>query len=649
MPVLQDILIILAASIVIIVISSRLKIPAVVGFLITGMLIGPHALALVKNTSEIEMFAEIGIVLMIFIVGIEFSLRKLKQIKTLIMKAGGGQVVITILAVVLIASLLGFKVQNSVFFGFLVSLSSTAIVLKLLQDRQEVDSPQGRINLGVLLFQDLSVVPMIVLVPLLALKGSLNVEMTTLKILIALISVAGIIAAARFLMPPILNLIVKTRLKEIFIIGSLFLCLGMAYATYELGLSLALGAFVAGIIISESRYSPQVIADILPFKEGFNSLFFISVGMLLDLRYVYENYFIALGLGAGIFLLKALIVILIVLMLKYPFRIAIICGFGLAQIGEFSFIIAKLGFDYELISTSMYQAFLASSVLTMMFTPFAFNLSPKFAIRLTKGKMVLPVKKKTEGRFTNHVVIVGAGVSGKTFARVLGETGIGYVFVELNPDTVKRMAEEGEAVVYGDASRFTILEEAQIKTARAIVFVISDPFIIHYAIANARRLNKNVYIIVRTRHVSDIDGLYEAGADMVFAEEYEASIEIVARVMSLFGLPPNIINTQINIIHQQRYGLLMGKPDTQSMQDQIARIIAAGTTEVFYVMQNSRAVGKTIKELAIRKQTGASVISVVRGNDHFPNPPVDFKFEEGDMIVLMGIHAQVEKAVEYLG
>jgi CPA2 family monovalent cation:H+ antiporter-2 len=648
MPVLQDILIILAASIVIIVISSRLKIPAVAGFLITGMLIGPHALALVKNISEIEMFAEIGIVLMIFIVGIEFSLRKLKQIRMLLIKAGGGQVVITILAVVLVASLLGFKVQNSVFFGFLVSLSSTAIVLKLLQDRQEVDSPQGRINLGVLLFQDLSVVPMIVLVPLLALKGTLNIEMTALKIFIALISVAGIIIAARFLMPPILNLIVKTRLKEIFIIGSLFLCLGMAYATYELGLSLALGAFVAGIIISESRYSPQIIADILPFKEGFNSLFFISVGMLLNLHYVYENYLIALGLGAGIFLLKALIVILIVLLLKYPFRIAIICGVGLAQIGEFSFIIAKLGFDYELISTSMYQAFLASSVLTMMFTPFAFNLSPKVAIRLTKGKMVLPVKKKTEGRFTNHVVIVGAGVSGKTLARVLGETGIPYVFVELNPDTVKRMAEEGETVVYGDASRFTILEEAQIKTARAIVFVISDPFIIHYAIDNARRLNKNVNIIVRTRHVSDIDGLYEAGADMVFAEEYEASIEIVARVMSLFGLPPNIINTQINIIHQQRYGLLMGKPDTQSMQDQIARIIAAGTTEVFYVMQNSRAVGKTIKELAIRKQTGASVISVVRGNDHFPNPPVDFKFEEGDMIVLMGIHAQVEKAVEYL-
>jgi CPA2 family monovalent cation:H+ antiporter-2 len=423
----------------------------------------------------------------------------------------------------------------------------------------------------------------------------------------------------------------------------------MAYATYELGLSLALGAFVAGIIISESRYSPQIIADILPFKEGFNSIFFISVGMLLDLRFVYENYLTAFGLGAGIFLVKAFIVFVLVLLLKYPMRIAFICGAGLAQIGEFSFIIAKLGFDYELVSNSMYQAFLASSVLTMIFTPFAFSLSPKVAVKLTKGKIVLPIKKKVEGKFTNHVVIVGAGVSGKTLARVLKETGVPYIFVELNPDTVKRMAEEGEIVVYGDASRFTILDEAQIKTARAIVFVISDPFIIHYAISNARRLNKNVYIIVRTRHVSDIDRLYEAGADMVFAEEYESSIEIVARVMSLYGLPPNIINTQINIIHQQRYGLLRGVPDTQSMQDQIARIIAAGTTEVFYVMQNSNAVGKSIKELAIRKQTGATVISVVRGNEHHPNPPVDFKFEEGDMLVLMGIHAQVEKAVEYLG
>jgi CPA2 family monovalent cation:H+ antiporter-2 len=649
MPVLQDILIILAASIIIIIISSKLKIPAVAGFLITGMLIGPHALALVKNPDEIELFAEIGIVLMIFIVGIEFSLKRFKQIRALIIKAGGGQVIVTILVVVAVALLLGFRIQNSIFFGFLVSLSSTAIVLKLLQDRQEVDSPQGKINLGILLFQDLCVVPMIVLVPLLALKSGLNIETTLLKISLAVISVIVIIIAARFLMPPILNVIVKTRLKEIFIIGSLFLCLGMAYATYELGLSLALGAFVAGIIISESRYSSQIVADILPFKEGFNSIFFISVGMLLDLRFVYENYLTAFGLGAGIFLVKAFIVFVLVLLLKYPMRIAFICGAGLAQIGEFSFIIAKLGFDYELISNSMYQAFLASSVLTMIFTPFAFNLSPKVAVRLTKGKIVLPVKKKVEGRFTNHVVIVGAGVSGKTLARVLKETGVPYIFVELNPDTVKRMAEEGETVVYGDASRFTILEEAQIKTARAIVFVISDPFIIHYAISNARRLNKNVYIIVRTRHVADIDRLYEAGADMVFAEEYEASIEIVSRVMTLYGLPPNIINTQINIIHQQRYGLLRGVPDTQSMQDQIARIIAAGTTEVFYVMQNSNAVGKSIKELAIRRQTGATVISVVRGNEHFPNPPVDFTFAEGDMLVLMGIHAQVEKAVEYLG
>ncbi len=650
MALLQDILIILAASIVIIIISSKLKIPAVAGFLITGMLIGPHALALVKNTADIEILAEIGIVLMIFIVGIEFSLRRLKQIRTLIIKAGGGQVVITILSVVLIAIAIGFKIQNAVFFGFLVSLSSTAIVLKLLQDRQEVDSPQGKINLGVLLFQDLCVVPMIVLVPLLAFKGSLDIETTLLKILVAAVSVAGIIIAARFLMPPILNLIVKTRLKEIFIIGSLFLCLGMAYATYELGLSLALGAFVAGIIISESRYSPQVTSDILPFKEGFNSIFFISVGMLLDLRFVYENYLVSLGLGAGVFLLKAIIVFALVLFLKYPMRIALICGVGLAQIGEFSFIIAKLGFNYELISAEMYQAFLASSVLTMIFTPFAFNLSPKVAVKLTKGKTIFPVKKKTESeKFINHVVIVGAGVSGTTLARVLKETGVKYIFIELNPDTVKRLAGEGETAVYGDASRLTILEEAQMKTARAVVFVISDPFIIHYAIANARRLNKNVYIIVRTRHVSEIDGLYQAGADMVFAEEYEASIEIVARVMSLYGLPPNIINTQINIIHQQRYGLLRGKPDTQSIQDQIARIIAAGTTEVFYVMQNSKAAGKTIKELAIRKQTGATVISVVRGNEHHPTPPVDFKFEEGDMVVLMGIHAEVEKAVEYLG
>jgi CPA2 family monovalent cation:H+ antiporter-2 len=546
--------------------------------------------------------------------------------------------------------LLGYGVQYAIFFGLLVSLSSTAIVLKLLQDREEIDTPQGKINLGILLFQDLCVVPMIVLVPILALRGEINFEASSLKIVAALVYGSIMFVAAKFLMPPILNLIVKTRLKEIFIIGSLFLCLGTAYATYKLGLSLALGAFIAGIIISESRYSPQIISDILPFKEGFNSLFFISIGMLLNLRYVYDNYMITTGLGIGIFILKAVIVIAIVKTLKYPMRIALISGVGLAQIGEFSFVLAKLGFQYELLSTNLFQAFLASSVLTMIFTPFAFNLSPGVAVKLTKGKMALPVRNeaKTE-KITNHVVIVGAGVSGKTLARVLSETGVLHLFIELNPDAVKRVVEAGKNVVYGDASRRTILEEAQINTARAIVFLISDPFIIHYAIANARRLNKDVYIIVRTRHVSEIDKLYEAGADMVFAEEYEASIEIVARVMSLYGLPPNVINTQINIIHQQRYRLLRGERDTQSLQDQISRIIAAGTAEVFYVLKGTKVAGRTIKELAIRKQTGATVISIVRGNEHFPNPSVNFKFMEGDMIILTGIHSQVEKAIQYLG
>jgi CPA2 family monovalent cation:H+ antiporter-2 len=413
------------------------------------------------------------------------------------------------------------------------------------------------------------------------------------------------------------------------------------------------------MIISESRYSPQVVADILPFKESFNSIFFISVGMLLDLRYVYENYLVTIGFGIGIFLLKMTIIFFLVLLLKYPVRIALISGMGLAQVGEFSFIIAKLGFGYELISAELYQTFLASSILTMVFTPFAFNLSPKVAIKLQKGKLVLPLKRKavvefaagkeTAGAITSHVIIVGAGVSGKTLGRALNETGVPYLFIELNPDTIKQMAQAGEIMVYGDASRETILAEARIANARAIVFLISDPFIVHYAISSARRLNKDVCIIVRTRHVSEIDRLYEAGADAVFAEEFEASIEIVAKVMGIYGLPPNIINTQINIIHHERYGLLRGVPAEQSLTDQVARIIAAGTTEVFYVMGRSNAANKSLGELDVRNKTGATVISVVRGEEHFPNPPPEFVFKEGDMIVLMGVHKQVDEAVRYLG
>jgi monovalent cation:H+ antiporter-2, CPA2 family len=661
MHVLQDIVIILISAVVIILICSRLKIPSVVGFLLTGMIIGPYSLGFIKDTHVIEIFAEIGILLMMFIVGIEFSVKKLRRIKRLIIIGGGGQVIFTGAATVIVAMLLGYEYNSAIFFGFLVSLSSTAIVLKLLQDKRQLDSPAGKIELGILLFQDLCVVPMVILTPILALSAAGD-DMTDslMKIGTAFVIINVVFFTARYLMPRVLLLIVRTRQKEIFIIASLFICLGFAYLTDYLGLSLALGAFIAGLIISETRYSHQVVADILPFKESFNSLFFISIGMLLDFGFVLGNPVQVLSMGIGFFLLKAFLVFSLVILLKYPIRVAVIAGMGLAQVGEFSFILAKLGLSYNLISSDIFQAFLASSIFTMIFTPFAFNLSPGAALRIDKGKLFKPLKRlvakegpvndnEDKEELKNHVIIVGYGLNGRNLGRVLRSRKIGYVIIELNPDTVKEAAGKNEYVVYGDATKGHILEEAGIRYAKVVTFAISDPLVIDHAVATARTLNPKTHIIARTKYVSDIDLLYELGADTVFAEEYETSIEILAKVMMLYGLSKESINRELGELHKQRYAQIRDKYEEFKIEDKIHQVIHEEINIDSYTITNScRAEGKTIGGLNIRAESGATIISVVRGKENFANPPAEMKLKEGDMLILMGTIEQVEKAVEVL-
>lgn len=660
MHILQDIVIILVSAIVIIIICSRLNIPSVVGFLLTGMIIGPYAIGLIKNTHDIEIFAEIGVVLMMFIIGIEFSIKKLHRIKKIILIGGGGQVIITTAIVVGAALLYGYGINSAIFFGFLVSLSSTAIVLKLLQDRRQLDTPQGKIELGILLFQDLCVVPMVILIPILGLKGGGEMTDSLIKIGTAFVAINIVFFSVRYLMPYALNIIVKTRLKEIFILASLFACLGMAFLTNYLGLSFALGAFMAGLIISESKYSHQVVADILPFKESFNSLFFISIGMLLDFNYVVQNIPIVLSLGTGIFLLKGLIVFSIVIFLKYPVRIAIIAGMGLAQVGEFSFILVKLGLSYELISDNIFQAFLASSIFTMIFTPFAFSLSPKAAQKIEKGKLLKPLdrfalkqnqrpgeNKKRE--LENHVIIVGYGLNGKNLAKVLKNRNINYAIIELNPESVKEAATKNETVVYGDATKAKILEEAGIRKARVITFAISDALVIDHAVANARYLNEKVYIIARTKYVFDIDRLYELGANTVFAEEYETSIEILASVMMKYGFSKEAINKEINELHKQRYAKIRDRHGEEKLEDKIQRALHDEIhIDSFKISSKCTAEHKSIGELDLRAKSGATILSIVRETEQISNPQADFILKEGDVVVIMGTPEQAEKAVEML-
>ena len=515
---LQDFVLILAAAVLIIFVSHRIKLPPVVGFLVTGILIGPGGFSLIRDSEAIDTLAEIGVVMLLFLIGLEFTFDRLKRIQRYFWLGGGLQVIATIALAALLFGLAGISVKEAFFFGFLVSLSSTAVVLKSLADRGETDSPQGRIALGILIFQDLAIVPMIALVPVLSDARSGSLAAVLGRFLLSTAAIAAVFIVGRTVLPRLLHAVVATRIREIFLITSVFLCLGTACSRPLLGLSLALGAFLAGVIISESEYSHQVVSDILPFKDVFNSLFFISIGMLLHTDVLWRSGLTVAELVLAILFVKITVVFLTVRFLGYGGRIALIAALSLAQIGEFSFVLAGVGRTNGLLPENAFQIFLASSILTLLLTPLLIRVAPGLALR---GERAFGWKRRPSdadqaarsGR-ANHVIVAGFGLNGRNLAHVLQEAGIGYVILDLNPETYRRAVEAREPIIFGDVSSPTILREAGIATARGIVFAISDPATTRRGVKAARALgNEDLFIIVRTRYASEIDELYRLGAE----------------------------------------------------------------------------------------------------------------------------------------
>jgi CPA2 family monovalent cation:H+ antiporter-2 len=652
---LGELVIVLAASVLIIYGSHKLRLPSVVGFLLTGVVIGPGGLSLVKNTETVRVLAEIGVVMLLFTIGLEFEPARLRRIQRYFWAGGTLQVALTTAAcVALLVAFLRLGFREALFYGFLVSLSSTAVVLKILGDRGETDSPQGRISLGVLIFQDIAIVPMIALVPVLANAGSVPAGRIALRLLLSAAAIAAVFFLARILMPHVLRVVVKTRIREVFLFATLFLCLGMALLTSSLGLSLALGAFLAGVLIAESDYSHQVVSDILPFKDVFNSLFFISVGMLLEVSAVAKFLPTVLGLAAGVLVLKVFVVVLTVGILGYGSRIALLTGLALAQVGEFSFVLAGVGRANGFLAGAVFQAFIASSVLTILATPLLIQISPALADR---GARTFRWKKRAEeearrrGRdLANHVIIAGFGLNGRNLAHVLKEAGIGYVIVELNPITVRAAVAEGEPIIFGDVASRTILKEACLEGARGIVFAISDPLMTRRGVRAAKVLNPDIFIIVRTRYASEIDDLLKLGANDVIPEEFETSIEIFTRVLEKYHVPRNIVDAQVKVLRGECYGLLRGSCEVaRPAAEKISDLLTAGTAETYFVGKGGWPVGRTLGGLDLRGRTGATVIAVVRGEESFTSPGADFEVREQDTLVLVASHRDIDRAFGYLG
>jgi CPA2 family monovalent cation:H+ antiporter-2 len=529
----------------------------------------------------------------------------------------------------------------------LVSLSSTAIVLKLLQDKDELDSPNGRISMVILIFQDLAVVPMLILLPVLGGGENLTITRLILQLIYAFGVVILIILTARFLMPRILYQLARLRMREAFTVGTILLLLGTAYLTNSIGLSFAIGAFIAGLILSESDFNHQVTADILPFKDAFNSIFFVSIGLLLNLKFVVDNFILLFALTAGIIILKSLIIILIVKSLKYPLRIAVIAGLSLSQIGEFSFVLSQSGLTYNLIGKDFYNAFLASSIFTMLLTPLLIKLAP--ALGYGVGRIdAIEKGGKIDSILDAHVIIAGFGLNGRNLARVLKDTGIKYLAIEMNPDVVKEEKLKGEKIIYGDVTRDEILIAAGIKKASVIVFAISDPAASRMGLRQAKKLNPNVYTLIRTRYTNEIDDLIGLGADEVIPEEFETSLQIFSKVLEKYHIPLNIIMKQVSILRGESYSIMRKVDEGINSLVNLDELLAAGLTETYYVDAKNVHIGKTIKEINLRAVTGVTIIAIVRGDKTITNPFSEEKILERDTLVITGTHKSVDDAFNFL-
>jgi CPA2 family monovalent cation:H+ antiporter-2 len=640
---LKDIVIIVGLSIVVIFICHRIRVPAIVGFLLTGIFVGPHALGLVKAAQEVEILAEVGVVLLLFTIGIEFSLRNLLQIRKSVLIGGSLQVLLTILVTFVIARQIGQPFGQSIFIGFLISLSSTAIVLKLIQERAEVDSPHGRTALAVLIFQDVIIVPMILVTPLLAgAAGNLGESLFALAAKgIGIILL--VIVSAKWIVPQVLYQVARTRSRELFLFSVVVICLAVAWLTSSAGLSLALGAFLAGLIISESAYSHQAFGDILPFRDLFISFFFVSIGMLLDVGFLFRQPMLIALIALGVLALKTIIAGSVAVLLGFPLRTTILVGFALSQVGEFSFILSKTGVEHDLIGANIFQLFLAVSVLTMAATPFIIALAPRIADfvlrlplprRLKSGLYPVPEIKVTGKK--DHLIIIGFGVNGRNVARVARVAGIPYVVIEMNPETVRSGQAKGEPIYYGDATQEAVLQHAHIKDAMVVVVGIADPAATRRITEISRRLNPKVHTVIRTRYLQEMKPLYELGANEVIPEEFETSVEIFARVLAKYLVPRDEIEKLVAEVRSDGYDMFRSLSKESVFFSDLKLQLPNVEVSVLRVAEGSPLAGKSLAQIQLRKKYEVTVLAIRRDSQILTSPYGDIQLTANDVLFVLG-------------
>lgn len=659
--VLRDLSIVLAIATAVALLFSKLRLSVVPAFLVAGAFMGPSGAGLVTEIRMVETLAEFGVALFLFTVGLDFAVSNLGKMQRRVLWAGGAQVAATIVLSVIGLKVYGIDAPVAIFAGFLLSLSSTAIVLKVYADRLDMDSGHGRISFGILLFQDLAAIPMMLLIPSLREWEAGHSPEVFITLLKAAGGVTAILLLARFLIPRLLREVIKINSREILALTVLMVVLGTAFLASSWGLPLGMGTFLAGMVISESDYVHEIAAQILPFRDVFNGVSYVSVGMLLNLPFLAANLPVVLLMVAGVILMKAFSAGAAVRAIGYPWRTTVVTAIGLAQIGEFSFLLLSQGARESLVTFEGYQYLLAITILTMMATPFLMRAAPWAARSFVRH--VVPGREPEDlgedapgsespgaGRVENFVIISGYGMNGKNLARVLRSTHVPYVVVDLNDAVVREAREAGEPIFYGDVNNPEILDRVGVDRARMLVLAISDPMATRRAVAVARRANPRLVILVRTRYVADVDDLIALGANAVIPEEFETSVEIFSRVLREYHVPDHIIAQQEELIRSGTYRILRERvPSKDNMLlSEFETFLRQKVIEVFYVSPDSPWAGRTLADLPVGNGAGIVLLAVLREDRAIVQPPPGEKVEAGDKLVLFGGHAPLAATLEEL-
>jgi CPA2 family monovalent cation:H+ antiporter-2 len=648
---LKNIVIIFALSTLVNFLFTKIKFPTILGYLLTGIIMGPSVLGLISQNDNINIIAEIGVVMLLFGIGLEFSLNHLFKIRKIVFIGGFLQLVFAVLVTSAIARGYNIDWRGALFIGFLTALSSTAVVLKILQERSELTSNYGRTVLGILIFQDLLLVPLLLFTPILA-GQEVNNDGSWLILAVKAVFIIGFIYFGnRWLMPKLLHAIAMTRNQELFMMSTLLICLSVALLTSKLGMSLAFGAFLAGLMISDTQYSHNAFGNLIPLKDLFASFFFVSIGLLLDLSFVFQNPWLVLFTVFVVIFFKAITASGTAFLLGHTFRGTIMVGFALSQVGEFSFILAKLGLSYKLISSFHYQLFLAVAVISMSLTPLLMQISRPFSNLLLKlplpAKLVdgiFPLPQIDIPELRGHLVLIGKDSRARSLSRMAKNMKLPYISIVFDPDDARKRQLKGETVIYGDAANEPILQKAHVDKADIVVISIGNLITSMTVISKVKLLNAHAYIIVRTKNIEDIQDLYNAGANKVIPEEFETSIELFDRVLTKLLIPRKEINKVIDRIRDDRYGIFQEK---ETKTDLFA-LKNLGNIEITAVRvdDHSAAIGKSIVELQLRNIFGVTVAALLKKKQLLDNPDPETIIEKGDLVYLMGRPEQIADASE---